>query len=67
MIRTDREYVRNGMLTQEGFSVFTRMESRLAEIEAKLAAVVAVADATGGATVDAEARAEVAAIKGALT
>jgi hypothetical protein len=66
MIRSDRPYVAGGMLTIEGYAVFSDMERRIEELEAKLAAVVAVADATGGATIDAEARAELVAIKGAL-
>lgn len=67
MIRMGENYVRaDGSLTQAGWSAFREMEQRIAGLEAKLAAAAAVANATGGATVDTQVRAEVVAIKGAL-
>lgn len=52
----------DGTPTLEGLRVFGDMVSRLEAAEAKLAAIAALADVTGGATVDAEARAKIAAI-----
>jgi hypothetical protein len=66
-LRMGEPYVdQRGGLTQTGWQAFTAMEERIADLEAKLAAAAAVSDATGGATIDAEARAELIAIKGAL-
>lgn len=66
-LRMGETYIdQGGMLTQAGWQAFSDMERRVAELEAKLAAAAAVADAAGGATVDAEARAELVAVKGAL-
>ena len=66
-LRMGEPYVdQHGGLTQTGWQAFTAMEERIADLEAKLAAAVAVANATGGATVDTQARAELIAIKGAL-
>ncbi len=71
MIRVGVQYVLpSGGLTKAGWDVLSPLDRvlvRLDAIEAKLAAAVAVAGAAGGATVDAEARAELAAIKAALT
>lgn len=67
MIRMGENYVRgDGTLTQAGYSAFRLMEQRIADLEAKLAAAAAVANAAGGGTVDTQVRAEVVAIKGAL-
>lgn len=70
MIRQGARYVdQSGCLTTEGYLALTRidqMEASLAALAAKLDAAAAVADATGGSTVDAEARAELVAIKAAL-
>ena len=68
MIRADVVYVdKDGTLTQAGWQVFADIEGRALAAEAKIAAAAAVADAAGGATVDAQARAQLAAIKVALT
>lgn len=59
----------NGRLTKAGFDALQGLaafEGRIAALEVKLTAAAAVADATGGATVDAEARAELVAVKAAL-
>lgn len=53
----------DGTLTDAGYFALNGIVQRLDRL---LAAVAAVPDATGGATVDAEARAELAAIKAAL-
>ena len=67
MMRIDRRYVtEGGTMTPEGFAVFSAMERDIADMKARLDAAAAVADATGGATVDTQARAELVAIKGAL-
>lgn len=67
MIRTDVPYfTADGRLTKAGFDVFSAMERETKALKAKIAAAAAIADAAGGATVDAEARAELVAIKGAL-
>ncbi len=64
-LRTDVIYFTpDGRLTQAGFQAFTNEISTAA---AKIAAAAAVADATGGATVDTQARAELIAIKTALS
>lgn len=49
---------KDGRLTQAGYAMFRALERRLE-------AVAAVADPAGGVTVDAEARAAIAAIKAA--
>ena len=68
MIRADVVYVdKDGTLTQAGWQVFADLERRALAAEAKIAAAAAVANAAGGATVDAQARAQVAAIRMALT
>lgn len=68
MIRADVVYLdKDGTLTQAGWQVFADLERRALAAEAKIAAAAAVADAAGGATVDAQARAQLAAIKVALT
>ena len=66
MIRTDRQYMNEGRLTPEGLAVFAALERRLDRLEARIAAALAVAEATGGTVIDVEARAELAAIKAAL-
>ena len=72
MLRTDVGYVdAQGRLTQAGFQAFqsemTSLAARLSAAEAKIAAAAAVANAAGGVTVDAEARAQLVAIRSALT
>lgn len=68
MIRADVAYVEpDGSLTQAGWQVLADLERRLLAAEAKIAAAAAVANAAGGATVDTQARAQLAAIKVALT
>jgi len=63
-LRTDVQYFTpDGRLTPAGFLAFT---SEIKALTAKLNAVAAVPDAAGGATIDAQARAELAAIKDAL-
>lgn len=63
-LRTDVVYFTpNGMLTQAGFQAFSAEISTLAR---KLAAAAAIANSSGGATIDTQARAELIAIKGAL-
>lgn len=67
MIRMGVSYVMpGGSLTKAGYDALIALDRRLQAIEDRLSAAAAVADATGGATVDAEARAELAAIKAAL-
>jgi len=67
MIRTDiRYFTPEGTLTKAGYDVLASLSADLAAVQAKLVAAAAVADAAGGATVDAEARAELVAVKGAL-
>lgn len=72
MLRTSEQYVTpDGRLTQAGWQAltaeFTALATRLSTAEAKIAAAAAVANAAGGITVDAEARAQLAAIRSALT
>jgi hypothetical protein len=50
----------NGRLTMEGLLYFQGLERRIAELEARLTGP----EVTGGATVDAEARAAINAIRG---
>lgn len=57
----------NGRLTLTGMKFFDAMERRIEAAEGKLAAIAAVADPTGGATTDAEARAAIVAIIGAVS
>lgn len=52
----------DGGFTVLGLQLFQDMERRLAAQDAKLAAIAAVVAPTGGATVDAQARAAIAAI-----
>lgn len=66
MIRRDVQYVQDGRLTAAGYDAFAKMERDISAMRARLDAVAAVADAAGGATVDTQARAELAAIKAAL-
>lgn len=64
MIRKGIPYINpDGTLTDAGYFALNGEFEKLAK---KLAAAAAVPDAAGGATVDAEARAELAAIKAAL-
>lgn len=64
-LRTDIKFVtQDGMLTQAGAQAFT---SEINVLAAKIAAAAAVPNASGGATVDTQARAQLAAIKVALT
>ena len=72
MLRTSEPYVdARGRLTQIGWQAFTTefnaMATRITALEAKIAAAAAVANAAGGATIDAQARTQLAAIKAALT
>ena len=72
MLRTDVRYVSpQGEFTQAGVvairSEMQALSVRLAAAEAKIAAAAAIANAAGGATVDTEARAQLAAIRSALT
>lgn len=66
MIRTDVQYVTpQGKLTKAGWDALQGLDGalvRLAAVEAKLDAIGAVVAPVGGATVDAQARAAVAAI-----
>ena len=67
MIRKGMTYVNpDGTLTDAGFFALNGLERSLADLTAKIDAAADVADAAGGATIDAEARAELAAIKAAL-
>lgn len=50
---------RDGHLTLEGLKLLQDMNSRITDLETKLAAIAAVAAPTGGATTDAEARAAI--------
>lgn len=59
-------FTQDGRPTRVGEAYFADLERQIAALQAKLAAVAAVAGATGGATVDTQARAELVAIKGAL-
>lgn len=52
----------DGTLTLQGLRMLSDMEDRIRAAETKLAAIAAVVSPTGGATVDAEARAAVVAI-----
>lgn len=52
----------DGTLNVQGLQLFNDLETRLADAEAKLAAIAAVTAPAGGATVDAEARAAIASI-----
>lgn len=64
MLRTDIRYVNpDGTLTQAGAMA---IQTEIDRVARKLAAAAAVADPTGGGTVDAQARAAIVAIKGAL-
>lgn len=72
MLRTDVRYVTpNGEFTQSALSALRSemqlLATRLTVAEGKIAAAAAIANATGGATVDAEARTQLAAIRSALT
>lgn len=55
-------FQRDGRPTLEGLKAFDALFSRVAVAEGKLAAIADLADPTGGATVDAEARAAIAEI-----
>lgn len=52
----------DGRLTIEGLQLLLGYDDRIKAAEAKLAAIAALADPAGGATIDAEARAQIAAI-----
>ena len=59
-LRTDIQYFTpDGRLTQAGFQAFSGLEI-------KLAAAAAIPNASGGATIDTQARAELIALKGSL-
>lgn len=67
MIRLGARYVApDGTLTHEGVAVFQQMESDIAAFAAVREAIAAIPPATGGAVIDVEARAELAAIRAAL-
>lgn len=51
-----------GRLTLDGLALLQSLEKRVAAAEAKLAAIAALSDPSGGATIDAEARAAIAQI-----
>lgn len=72
MLRTDIKYVDNmGRFTMAGVQAIeaerAALVARLTIAENKIAAAAAIANATGGATIDAEARTQLAGIKAALT
>jgi hypothetical protein len=52
----------DGRFNIEGLKLLNELTARVAALESKLAAIAALADPTGGATVDAEARASIAAV-----
>jgi hypothetical protein len=52
----------DGSLSLQGLEVFREMQRQIMAQDEKLAAIAAVVAPTGGATVDAEARAAIAAI-----
>lgn len=54
-----------GRLTLDGVQLFDTLSRRIAALEGKFEAIAAIADPTGGATTDAEARAAINAIIGA--
>jgi hypothetical protein len=67
MIRKGLAYVHpDGSLTDAGYFALNGLERAVSELTARLDAAALVADAAGGGTVDAEARAELVAIKAAL-
>jgi len=57
-----RYIAQDGSLTLDGLSLFRDLDQRLRAAEGKLAAIAAIAAPAGGAVVDAEARAAIAAI-----
>jgi hypothetical protein len=72
MLRLREKYVTpTGELTDAGWQAlqgaFDAQEDRIAALEAKVAAAAAVANAAGGATIDTQARAQLASIRTALT
>jgi hypothetical protein len=70
-LRTDIQYFTpDGRLTQAGFQAFgqiTTLTATVSTLQAKIAAAAAIANAAGGATIDTEARAQLAAVRSALT
>lgn len=65
MLRTDVVYVKpDGTFTQAGVQAIAR---ELQSLNSKLTAAAAVPNAVGGATIDAQARAQLAAIKAAIS
>lgn len=70
MLRTDVVYVKpDGTFTQAGVQAVQRelLALGVSALGVKITAAAAVPNATGGATVDTQARAQLAAIKVALT
>lgn len=60
--KVTRYFEPDGTPTEDGIRFFYSMERRLSSAEGKLAAIAAVADPSGGATQDAEARTAIIAI-----
>ena len=59
------QYVQpDGRLTSEGLRLFAGLFARVEVLEARLAAVAAIAPPVGGAIIDAEARAAIVALIG---
>lgn len=54
--------VKTGALTLDGYKMLADMDARLVVMEGKIAAIAAIVAPSGGATVDAEARAVISAI-----
>lgn len=63
MIAPNVRYITpNGTLTVDGLALLADLDRRLRVAEGKLTAIAAIAEPTGGAVIDAEARAAIAAI-----
>lgn len=67
MIRMGMKIVAaDGTLTREGYEMLMDLQRDFAAAQGKIAAAAAVAAPTGGATIDAQARAAINAIRAAL-